>query len=227
MAIAATLLFGSLARADHAGGSDTDLLMINLEDETRHVSVGHLSLFIYPWCQLENDARTGDLFVCHLVHEAKPLVDPHGYLMQLQQAFSFRASYQDDIQRAADLGWYLVYFGNDLNSALLAKRVLWCVRTILIARSAERRAPVFAPNRLAEETGSEAAREILLRRHDKRDGTSIRRLLRSFLKAEAPPTDDSVDQSRARFFERFVATSNKVALQTLRQEEERRGDYTG
>jgi hypothetical protein len=105
--------------------------------------------------------------------------------------------------------------------------VVWCGRTILIARSAERRARVFATNRLAEETGSEAARAILLRRHDQRDGTSIRRLLRSFLKAEAPPPDDSVDQSRARFFERFVATSNKVALQTLRQEEERRGDYTG
>lgn len=227
MAIAATLLFGSLARADHAGGSDTDLLMINLEDETRHVSVGHLSLFIYPWRQLEHDARTGDLFVCHLVHEAKPLVDPDDYLLRLQQAFSFRASYQDDIQRAADLGWYLVNFGDDLNSALLAKRLLWCVRTILIARSAERRAPVFAPHRLAEETGSEAAREILLRRHDQRDDTHGRQLLRSFLEAEAPPPHGFENLSRQSFLERFVATSNKVALQTLRQEEERRGDYTG
>lgn len=227
MAIAATLLFGSLARADHAGGSDTDLLMINLEDETRHVSVGHLSLFIYPWRQLEHDARTGDLFVCHLVHEAKPLVDPDDYLLRLQQAFSFRASYQDDIRRAADLGWYLVHFGDDLNSALLAKRVLWCVRTVLIAQSAERRVPVFAPHRLAEEARSEAAREILLRRHDQHDDTTIRRLLRSFLKAEAPPPDDSDDRSRAEFIQRFVATSNKVALQTLRQEEDSRSDYTG
>lgn len=227
MAIAATLLFGSLARADHAGGSDTDLLMINLEDETRHVSVGHLSLFMYPWRQLEHDARMGDLFVCHLVQEAKPLVDPDGYLPQLQQAFSFRASYQNDIQRAADLGWYLVHFGDDLNSVLLAKRVLWCVRTILIAQSAERRAPVFAPHRLAEETGSEAAREILLRRHDQRDDTHGQQLLRSFLEAEAPPPCDSDELSRQGFLERFVATSNKVALQTLRQEEDSRSDYTG
>lgn len=227
MAIAATLLFGSLARADHAEGSDTDLLMIDLENETRHVSVGHLSLFIYPWHQLEHDARLGDLFVCHLVHEAKPLVDPDDYLVRLKQAFSFRASYQDDIQRAADFGWYLVLFGDDLNSALLAKRVLWCVRTILMARSAERRAPVFAPHLLAEETRSEAAREILLRRHDQRDGPSIRRLLRSFLKEEVPPLDDSGGPNRAEFLERFMVTSNKVALQTLRQEEERWGDYTG
>lgn len=226
MAIAATLLFGSLARDDHAEGSDTDLLMINLEDETRHVSVGRLSLFIYPWHQLEHDAGTGDLFVCHLVHEAKPLVDPDDYLLRLQQAFSFRTSYQDDIQRAADLGWYLVRFGDDLNPALLAKRVLWCVRTVLIAQSAERRVPVFAPLRLAEEARSDAAREILLRRHDQRDGKSIRRLLRSFLKAEAPPLADTDDPSRAEFLERFVATSNKVALQTLRQGEDSQSDYT-
>ena len=75
-----------MARADNSAGSDTDLLMINLKDEMRHVSVGHLSLFIYPWRQLEEDARLGDLFSCHLVQEAKPLVDPDGYLPRLQCA---------------------------------------------------------------------------------------------------------------------------------------------
>jgi len=227
MGIAATLLFGSLARADHAGGSDTDLLMINLEDETRHVSVGHLSLFIYPWRQLESDARMGDLFVCHLVHEAKPLVDPDGYLPKLQKAFGFRASYQDDIQRASDLGWYLVRFGDDLNTRLLAKRVLWCVRTILIARSADRRLPIFGPHQLAEETRSEAAREILRHRHDERDDARARQLLRAFLEAEVEPPRDLDALNRQRFLERFVATSNKVALQTLRQEDDSRTDYTG
>ena len=227
MGIAATLLFGSLARADHASGSDTDLLMINLEDELRHVSVGHLSLFIYPWRQLENDARMGDLFVCHLVHEAKPLVDPDGYLPQLQKAFRFRTSYQDDIQRAADLGWYLVRFGDDLNSGLLAKRVLWCVRTVLIARSAERGAPVFAPHRLAVEVHSEAAREILLSRHDQRDDTRTRHMLQAFLEAEVGPPHNLDVLSRQSFLERFAATSNKVALQTLRQEYDSGNEYTG
>src|SRR5918994_1083983 len=99
MAVAATLLFGSLARADHSEESDTDLLMINLDEETRHVSVGHLSLYLYPWRQLEQDARDGDLFVCHLVREAKPLVDPGNYLPKLQGAFRFRRSYQDEICR--------------------------------------------------------------------------------------------------------------------------------
>jgi hypothetical protein len=124
MAIAATLLFGSLARADHSEGSDTDLLMINLDDDTRHVAVGHLSLFVYPWHQLKQDAHDGDLFVCHLVREAKALVDPDSYLAKLQQAFRFRLTYKDEIGRATDFGWYLVLFGEELNSPLLTKRAL-------------------------------------------------------------------------------------------------------
>ena len=145
MPVVATLLFGSLARADESEGSDTDLLMVNLDNETRHVSVGHLSLFLYPWHKLEHDARNGDLFVCHIVREAKPLLDPDGYLPKLKEAFRFRSDYVAEIARATDFGWYLVRFGEDLNSNLQAKRALWCIRTILIARSAERRDPVFAP----------------------------------------------------------------------------------
>lgn len=145
MAVAATFLFGSIARGDQSAGSDTDLLMVNLKDETRHVSIGHLSLFLYPWHQLKQDARAGDLFVCHLVCEAKPLLDPDSYLPKLRAAFAFRSTYQDEINRATDFGWYLVKFGGDLNSQLLAKRALWCIRTVLIARSAERRDPCLCP----------------------------------------------------------------------------------
>jgi hypothetical protein len=227
MAIAATLLFGSLARADHSQGSDTDLLMINLDDDTHHVSVGHLSMFVYPWNQLKQDAHDGDLFVCHIVREAKPLFDPDGYLAKLQRAFRFRSTYKDEVGRAADFGWYLVLFGEELNSSLLMKRVLWCVRTILIAQSAERRAPVFAPQQLAKETRSNAARELLGNRHRPCDETAVRHSLRLFLEAEAPPVGDLMSTDRKTFLERFLATSNKVALQTLRQQEDSRGSYTG
>lgn len=225
MAIAATLLFGSLARADHGEGSDTDLLMINLEDETRHVSVGHLSLFIYPWRQLEQDAQSGDLFTCHLVQEAKALVDPDNYLAQLRRSFRFRQSYQEEVERASDLGWYLVLFGGELNSTLLAKRVLWCVRTVLIARSAQQRAPVFAPQELAKQTQSQPARDLLTRRHHQRDDKSLREALRAFLETETSSAPPLIDADTSMFLARFVATSNKVALQTLKQADESRASY--
>ena len=225
MAIAASLLFGSVARDDHEDGSDTDLLMINLEDETRHVSAGHLSLFIYPWQKLEQDAQAGDLFTCHLVQEAKALFDPEDYLAQLRQSFRFRQSYQEEINRATDLGWYLVLFGDELNSALLSKRVLWCVRTVLIARSAEQRVPVFAPQELAKRTQSQSAKDLLTRRHFQREDDSLRKALQAFLETELPSTPPFICDDRSTFLSHFVTTSNKVALHTLKQEEQGRTNY--
>ncbi|MFZ5682445.1 MAG: hypothetical protein ACOY91_22135 [Pseudomonadota bacterium] len=227
MVVVATLLFGSLARADHSEGSDTDLLMVSLDKDTRHVSVGHLSLFLYPWHQLEQDARAGDLFVCHLAREAKPLIDPDNYLAKLQSAFQFRSSYQGEIDRARDLGMYLVRFGNEFNSTLLTKRALWCIRTILIARSAERRDPLFAPQRLAENTQSAAARDLLTNRHIHRESAAVRERLRSFLEEETRSNGILEAADREHFLERFDATSNKVALQTLRQEQQSRVGYFG
>ncbi len=227
MIIVATLLFGSLARADHSEGSDTDLLMVCLDEETRHVTAGHLSLFVYPWHELQQHAHDGDLFVCHLAREAKPLIDPNNYLTKLQSAFQFRSSYQGEIDRAKDLGMYLARFGDELNSILLAKRALWCIRTILIARSAERRDPVFAPKRLAEETESAAARDLLTNRHIHRDSATVRARLRSFLDEETQSNTILETADRAYFIERFDATSNIVALQTLRQEQQSRASYFG
>lgn len=226
MSVAATLLFGSLARDDRSEGSDTDLLMIGLDDETRHVSIGHISLFLYPWRQLEQAARDGDLFVCHLVREAKALIDPDSYLPKLKHAFQLRSSYEAEIERASDFGWFLVRFGAELNAQLLAKRTLWCVRTILIARSAERRDPVFAPKHLAEQTSSAAARDLLQNRRTSRDGTHARSLLRQFLVDDGFGDQSLEHANRASFVEKFAATSNKVALQTIQQEKESKMGYT-
>lgn len=226
MLVVASLLFGSMARADQSEGSDTDLLMISLDAETRHVSIGKLSLFLYPWRQLEQDARDGDLFVCHLVREAMPLIDPQNYLPKLRQVFQFRSSYTNEIARATDLGWFLVSFGEELDLQLLAKRSLWCIRTILIARSAERRDPVFAPERLAERTSSSEAKDLLQNRRSPRDRVSLRYSLRQFLVDEGG-SDSSMEQAdRATFVEKFLATSNKVALQTLSQKEKAKAFYS-
>jgi predicted nucleotidyltransferase len=225
MPVVATLLFGSVARSDNAEGSDTDLLMINLDDETRHISVGHASVFLYPWLRLKLDAKEGDLFTCHLAHEAKAIFDPEGYLPKLKKSFCFKPNYQAEIARATELGWFLARFGEGLNPALQAKRILWCVRTILIARSAELRDPVFAPRLLAALTKSDAARELLSKRHDRRDDAALRHSLLLFLKEETKPEPFLQQAGRTAFARRFKETSNKVALQTLRQEESSRTGY--
>ena len=223
--VVATLLFGSFARADPAERSDTDLLLISLGDETHHISSNHLSLFVYPWHKLENNARDGDLFVCHLVCEAKALFDPAGYLPRLKESFRFRSDYRNAIGHATDLGWYLVKYGDELNSHLLAKRALWCLRTILIARSAERRDPVFAPQLLAKQTRSVAGRALLARRHDPQDDAKVRHSLCLFLEEETESDALNEPPDRTAFMKRFKTTSNKVALETLRQEEHSQAGY--
>ena len=225
MPAVAILLFGSLARADQSDDSDTDLLIVTLDDQTRHISVGHLSLFLYPWSTLENNARNGDLFVCHLVREAKPLFDPDGYLAKLKESFRFRSDYMVEIAHATDLGWYLTRYGDDLNSHLQAKRALWCIRTILIARSAERREPVFAPQLLAKQTQSLAGRDLLARRHSLGDGVKVRHSLRLFLEEETISAPFNEQAGRAAFIERFRTTSNAVALKTLQQEGDSQARY--
>ena len=225
MPVVATLLFGSLARADHTERSDTDILMVGLGDETRHVSIGHLSLCLYPWRTLEQNARDGDLFVCHLVREATPLWDPEGYLSKLRETFQYRSDYKAEIAHATDLGWYLVRFGQGLNSHLQTKRALWCIRTILIARTAQRLDPVFSPQLLAEQTRSVAGRDLLTNRHTARKVAEVRQLLRLFLEEEtmSDPFNEEADQST--FIARFKTTSNKVALNTLEQEEWSQAGY--
>jgi predicted nucleotidyltransferase len=227
MSVVATLLFGSVARSDHEERSDTDLLLINLDDETRHVSVGHASIFLYPWLRLKLDAKEGDLFACHLAYEAKAISDPQGYLSKLKKSFRFKSNYQSEIARASELGWFLARFGEGLNSALQAKRILWCVRTILIARSAELRDPVFAPKLLAGRAKSDAARDLLSNRHDRRDEASLRYSLRVFLTEETKVESFHERAGREAFARRFKETSNQVALQTLRQEENSQAGYGG
>lgn len=218
MAVAAVLLFGSLARGDQAEGSDTDLLMINTEDETRHFSRGRVSIFLYPWHQLKSDGGNGDLFVCHLAQEATAIFDPEDYLTKLKGAFRFRSSYESEMKHAADLGWFLARFGANLNLDLQAKRTLWCIRTILIARSAELRKPVFAPELLAEQTKSEATRQLLLERHHRRDPLALSRSLRTFLEDETAVDPFHQEADERSFKQRFIDTSNRVALKTLEQE---------
>jgi predicted nucleotidyltransferase len=225
MKVAAILVFGSSARADQTEGSDTDLLIINDGDETRHMSVAHVSIFLYPWLRLKLDAQNGDLFACHLVREAKAIFDPDDYLSKLRETFRLKPDYGREISRAIDLGWFLVRFGSRLNSALQAKRALWCIRTILIARSAERGAPVFAPKLLADQSRSTFARDLLVRRHDRWRDEDMRDCLRLFLRDETTPEPFHEHADHAEFIERFSLTSNKVALQTLQQEERSQSGY--
>lgn len=215
----AVFLFGSRARKDEDNASDTDLLFVCNELVPRHVSAGKTSMFFYPWQRLSDGALAGELFVGHIAFEALALSDPNDLLGQLKLAFRLRTSYQDEINKAADLGWFIVRFPEFLKHSLTAKRIVWCVRTVLIARIAEKGRLVFAPHALEAEAGSKSAREILEDRRRRLADDRMRSNLRKFLV-------DTVDRQRwhrkasfEEFLERFRQTGNEVAIKTIEQNE--------
>ncbi len=220
----AVLLFGSHARREASAGSDVDVLVVDDGDAIRHVTSGHVSVFHYPWSTLLKGAGAGDLFVCHVAFEAMALVDPEDLLSSLRAAFAFRKDYADDIERARDLGWFLVRHGAVLDGSMVARRAVWCVRTILIARSAEDRRPVFSPATLAERTESAAGRAMLRHRHARVAYSTTRRRLRAFLEGEVGAERIHRRGSVDDFVARFQATGNETALSTvvkLREDPER------
>lgn len=212
--ISAILLFGSRAREDNSRGSDTDLLLISPPGTPQHKSIGHLSMFFYPWEKLTDDARNGDLFVCHIVREAKPVFDPLGQLDQLRHQFKLRKSYAREIAYARDLGWFLNHHARALNSSIVVRRMVWCIRTILIARLAERGTPAFAPHELAIGAPPSAA-DLLADRHQRRLDAAMRQRFRQYMTQEQArpvlPSGATIDDYRSL----FVETGNRVGLQTL------------
>lgn len=212
--VSAILLFGSRARRDNRRGSDTDLLLIAPQSTPRHKSIGPLSMFFYPWEKLADDARNGDLFVCHIVREAKPIFDPQSQLDELRSLFRLRASYALEIQQARQLGWFIDRHAGALTAQMVVRRMTWCIRTILIARLAERGQPRFSPIDLAAAAPGSAA-ELLAVRHRRRFDGSMRQRFRRFLIEEggAPPLPDDATLDDYRVF--FTRTNNRVALNTI------------
>jgi hypothetical protein len=214
MTISAVILFGSHARTDAEAGSDVDILGITAERKTRHVEMGTVSLYLYPWKRLLAEARNGDLFVCHIVKEARPLHDPKSYLKELSTAFIFKPSYSEEVRKASDLAWYLIHFHEKLDQRTVAKRIAWCVRTIVIARSAENRTPYFAAAALTAFSKSSEVGALISRKEDRHvEGDSLF-LLRDVL-SQFGDSDPMLGPDSA-YLKRFAKTKNKVALQTIR-----------
>jgi len=217
MTISAVALFGSRARGDGDETSDVDLLLFTNEDEPRHVTMGNISLSLYPLAHLLGLASNGDLFACHLALEAKPIHDPDGQLAQLRANFQLRGSYSAEVGQASDLGWLLARFGQSLpNASLVNRRIAWCIRTILIGRSAERRQPIFATAALVEFASTPAVEELIKLKSSQRSPTNeILAQLESFLESWGNPDPALSTTIPAGYRQRFAQTRNSVGLGTL------------
>ena len=219
MTISAMFLFGSHARGDEDIYSDTDLLLISHDDRPQHVQKGHLSTSIYPLDDLLRRARDGDLFVCHIAREAKAIYDPDDQLDLLRNHFVLRASYEQEIAQASDLGWFIIDFGHESQlQSLLNRRIAWCVRTILIAKSAELEQPVFSAAELAAFAGSSDVLKLIKNKETDRADPEALSMLGNFLLSFGAARFQRNVTSYGAYVKHFSETRNSVALSLIKAE---------
>ncbi|MCT4624028.1 MAG: nucleotidyltransferase domain-containing protein [Schleiferiaceae bacterium] len=176
MPILATALYGSRARGDHSASSDTDLFLITDNDAIKHDAVGGLSSSYYPLHRVKEMAEGGNLFLYHVLHEGIILYDPKQIFETLKNDFCFLDSYQHVATEAAAIGWMIVNHPNHAaQSPILRRRIAWCVRTILIAQSANRRSPVFSRDQLCKISSSIHVSSLIQQKDQKSNlaGTAI------------------------------------------------------
>jgi hypothetical protein len=207
-------LFGSRARSDHSESSDVDLLLWTSDGPPQHFKHGILSLSFYSHSDLLQRAGAGDLFASHLAHEAVAVWDPRGLLGELRAAFKPKPSYVETVQKAEDIGYYLLLNTPLIEPALLNRRIAWVVRTILIARMIERSRVTFAPTELMQGLGAYDFFPLLAAKDDDDVDQGRLNLLADFLKRygvrQEPPA------SPAEYEELFRTTGNTFGLKTIR-----------
>lgn len=145
------IMFGSRARGDQRLTSDVDLLGVVESGAIREtVSTRGASFYQYPFDILKSKSSSGDLFLLHLISEGRILHDTVGAFRSVCGAFEYKSTYEREILEASAIIWFLGSHARNSATRQTKKRVIWALRTILIARAAERKIPVFSSSGLAE-----------------------------------------------------------------------------
>jgi hypothetical protein len=145
MAILSMMLYGSCARGDNKSDSDVDLLALYDEPTYKMSAQNKLNIVYYNKEFLGKRMIEGNLFCLHLLKEGKIIYDTGNTLANILNQFSYKNEYHTEIKEASELGWVLIKFSNDFdNYFYLNKKIAWCIRTIIIAKSAQDQKPVFS-----------------------------------------------------------------------------------
>ena len=144
------LLYGSRARGDHRLRSDVDLLGI-VENGAigKEVAARGSSFYHYPLPSLIKGATNGDLFVSHLVHEAKVLHDTVDIFKRVQASFRWRDSYRDERRNSKIIIRFITDRPDSLTKPAVRKRLVWAIRTLIISTAAEQKIPIFGSKDLS------------------------------------------------------------------------------
>ncbi|SEJ46168.1 Nucleotidyltransferase domain-containing protein [Azotobacter beijerinckii] len=182
MSILSLVIYGSRARNDHAPESDTDLFAITDDANYKMIVVGSTNIACYPRETALERAKSGELFFFHIVKEGTPIYDPGYEFDKLKNAFTPKNNYQKEIINATELGYALVDNTETIrNQALLNKRIAWCVRSILIAKTAELGSPIFSKKGLIKYANDHDITDLIDLKNSKAYSKSRYKMFYSFL----------------------------------------------
>ncbi|EME5082797.1 nucleotidyltransferase domain-containing protein [Klebsiella aerogenes] len=216
MAILSLSIYGSRARGDYSKSSDIDLFAVTDGNHYKMVVEGVTNMACYPKYLALQRANEGDLFMLHLCEEAKELYQSDFSLSQLKDEFKYKNNYSHEIICASDLAWCLIDFNFKIrNLVLINKRIAWCVRTILIAKSAEERNPVFSIKNLVEFSGIKEVEKLI----NLKDCSEFNRdsvvLLKQFLELMRLDRPVAILKNNSSYHEVFTKKNNVMGIKTL------------
>ncbi|MDN7934976.1 nucleotidyltransferase domain-containing protein [Burkholderia metallica] len=217
MSILALALYGSRARADQNPDSDVDLFAITSETDYRMIVRNNINIACYPRDLAHTRAENGDLYMLHIVRESKDLFDYTGELSKLRDKFKFKPNYESEIQMASDLAWFILDAESIFrNYTLFNRRIAWCVRTILIALSAEARKPVFSARQLGELTGSLETVILIENKDSDQHDPITTKYLNNFLNTFGRPRPLFTEPSAIDgYAAHFVRSNNVMGIKTI------------
>lgn len=217
MNIASLIIYGSCARGDNVSTSDVDLLSFVSEGGYRMIVQNKINLALYPRTDAFKMTRTGELFMLHIVREGRALIDFDADFEKLKAEFRFKPSYQTEIEHATALGWALIQLGKNVkNFALVNKRIAWCVRTILIAKAAEREEAIFATQALAQFANDLSITNLIENKNSSSSNLMIYRPFQEFLKKWGSSKVNTKLMNLMDYRNQFQQSGNVVGLKTLK-----------
>jgi len=219
--IIAQYLFGSYARQDQNTGSDIDILCVTHEDWQKPSSYNKVNVNFYPKNDIIDSSKRGDLFILHIIKEAKIIYDPEKLMSILSDNFKFRASYKTDVTKASDLGAFLLNILPQISIdprtiGIINKRFAWCARTIVIAYNVERGKILFDTRSLSESVEPINLALLLAHKDTKNlhseDLQILTEIIARYGTAEALRRGGTIISD---WEKHFVKTKNDIALKTL------------
>lgn len=216
MAITSMALYGSRARNDHSSDSDTDLFAITNDDRYQMVFHGTTNIACYPRELAMSRAEGGDLFFLHIVREAIVMYDQDSSFEEMQSAFKLRKTYKDDISRAAELGKALLLNIDSFNNYFfINKRLAWCLRTILIALSAQQQTPVFSAKELSSMFGDKDIELLLSVKKELGYAPGIYKKIKQKISLYSEESNHSIPQDLYAQLDYFSLKGNVMAEKTI------------